>query len=162
MKLRPYRPADKDACIRIFAGNIPKYFAAHELAEFETFLNEPNCTYYVLEDSSGDVIGCGGYYINREIGIGALCWGMVAREHHHQGAGRFLLIERLIHMCVEGDADMVVIDTSQHTAPFFEKSGFVTQSIRKDFYAPGLHRYEMVLILDEARCSWLADQKRVR
>lgn len=156
MRLRPYMLDDKSACSAVFASNIPKFFAPHEQAEFDTFLNEPECTYFVVEDEDGVIIGCGGYYVNEAQRIGALCWGMVANDHHHLGIGRFLLNERLRAICEEGKAALVVIDTSQHTAPFFEKAGFTTNRIIPDHYAPGLHSYQMSLKLDSAYCHSLA------
>lgn len=159
MLFRLYGLADKPACIAIFAGNVPKFFAPREQAEFDAFLDKPNCTYFVVEDGLGKIIGCGGYYINMEQRVGALCWGMVANYEHHRGVGRYLLLERLKRICQINTADVVLIDTSQHTAPFFEKSGFVTQKIIKDHYAPGLHSYEMALRLDDARCGWLEEQE---
>ena len=158
MYFRPYDLSDKPACVRIFASNVPKFFAPHEQAEYEVFLDQPNCTYFVVENDAHQVIGCGGYYVDDTRRVGALCWGMVANEVHHQGVGRYLLLQRLNRICLEGGTDFVLIDTSQHTAPFFEKSGFVTGKIIKDHYAPGLHSYEMALKLDDARCQWLAEQ----
>lgn len=155
MRLRPYTLADKPPCVALFSSNIPKFFAPHELADFEVFLDEPECDYFVVEHDNGDLIGCGGYYINTKSRAGALCWGMIGNAHHHTGAGRFLLVERLRRICAEGTADQVLIDTSQHTAPFFAKAGFVTERILEDHYAPDLHSYEMVLHIDADYCRKL-------
>ena len=38
----------------------------------------------------------------------------------------------------------VLIDTTQFSYPFFEKFGFETTKITKDFYAAGMDRYDMV------------------
>jgi ribosomal protein S18 acetylase RimI-like enzyme len=159
MLFRPYNLADKPACSAIFASNIPKYFAPHEQAEFDSFLDEPECTYFVVEDEDGLIVGCGGYYINTQRRVGALCWGMVANDQHHLGIGRYLLNERLRAMCREGLADVVVIDTSQHTAPFFQKAGFVTNRIIPDHYGPGLHSYQMSLQLESVYCQSLAESR---
>ena len=158
MRFRPYMPADKPACVRLFASNIPKYFAPHEQAEFEAFLDEPECIYFVVEDDSGTVIGCGGYYLDERRRAGGLCWGLVGNQYHHQGVGRFLLLQRLSRLCAEGTVDSVFIDTSQHTAPFFEKAGFVTYRVLPDQYAPGLHSYEMILKLDQDYCGEVSQQ----
>lgn len=155
MHLRPYTLTDKDACLAIFDGNTPLYFGIDERPDFVTFLDEPNCIYFVLENASGQVIGCGGYYINDKRRIAALCWGMVAREQHKRGAGQFMLTARLREICQSGNADRVMIDTSQHTAGFFQKAGFTVNAIVENAYAPGLHRYTMTLLLDKQYCQQL-------
>jgi hypothetical protein len=50
----------------------------------------------------------------------------------------------------------VALETSQHTFGFFEREGFVTEQITRDWYAPGLDRYEMILTLDGARREQMA------
>jgi [ribosomal protein S18]-alanine N-acetyltransferase len=39
----------------------------------------------------------------------------------------------------------IVLDTSQHAYPFFQKLGFVIMKITRDFYAKGIDRYDMEL-----------------
>ncbi len=157
MHLRPYQLADKADCIRIFSGNAPTYFAPHEQAEFDQFLDEPECTYFVVVDA-GQVIGCGGYYIDTIQQISALCWGMVANEQQHRGVGRYLLLQRLKAIAQNEAVEAVLIDTSQHTAPFFEKFGFVTQKIVEHGYSDDLHEYDMVLTLDDERRHWIKEK----
>lgn len=155
MRLRPYLLTDKAACLAIFDSNTPLYFGVDERPEFAEFLDAPNCDYFVVEDEAATVVGCGGYYVDSTRGLAALCWGMVVRDHHKQGLGQFLLRERLAKICQGKEAEQVLIQTSQHTAGFFEKAGFVTTYIVEDAYAPGLHRYDMGLWLDEDHCKGL-------
>lgn len=157
MHLRSYTPTDKTACLAIFDSNTPPFFAPHERAEFEVFLEREagRCPYLVLEDETGQVLACGGYYITRNRDAG-LCWGMVHRDHHRRGLGRQLLLARLQHLSQEHPGITVRLDTSQYTCGFFEKAGFVITSITENGYAPGLHRYEMELHLDTAHCQTLS------
>ncbi|MFA6060275.1 MAG: hypothetical protein WC756_18890 [Taibaiella sp.] len=39
MNIRSYKLADKEACIELFKGNMPKYFSILELPEFELWLD---------------------------------------------------------------------------------------------------------------------------
>ena len=54
---------------------------------------------------------------------------------------------RLRGITKAGGVQLVSLGTSQHTAAFFEKQGFKVTSIRKDGYAPGVDRVEMMMKL---------------
>jgi ribosomal protein S18 acetylase RimI-like enzyme len=156
-RLREYTPADRDACLAVFASNTPTFFREHEQARFADFLDRMPCPYFVVEDEDGRVIGCGGYAPRR----GTLCYGMVSRHLHRQGVGMFLLRERLRHW-FKGQGPVVVrVNTSQHASGFFERAGFLTTRVVPDGYAPGLDRYEMELPLDKARYQELDCQTRL-
>jgi hypothetical protein len=154
-RLREYTPADRDACLAVFASNTPTYFREHEQAHFADFLDRMPCPYFVVEDEGGRVIGCGGYAPQR----GTLCYGMVSRPLHHQGAGRFLLRERLRHWYNAHGPSLVRVNTSQHASGFFERAGFVTTRVVPDGHAPGLDRHEMELRLNEARYHSLTQHR---
>jgi hypothetical protein len=52
LTLRAYRPAA--ACLAIFDGNTPEYFAPHERGEYAAFLaDEGSRPYFVVEDRGG-------------------------------------------------------------------------------------------------------------
>jgi predicted N-acetyltransferase YhbS len=143
LTIRPYQPADREACLHIFRSNIPAYFTPPELAEFAAFLDAPSCTYFVAEQA-GVIVGCGGYAL--EAHGGALCWGMVDQARHKQGVGQALTQFRLDTMRAAG-VRTVWIDTSHLTAPFFARFGFVSTQVDRDYYAPGLHRHLMCCAL---------------
>lgn len=147
MRLRAYQADDRDGCLALFASNVPKFFAPHERAEFVEFLETGTDPYFVVIDDQGQIIGCGGYFVNRERASAGLTWGMVANAQHRQGVGRFLLRARLQQICQEPDVQRVLLNTSQHTYGFFEKVGFVVESMVENGFAEGLHEYKMVLVL---------------
>ena len=153
MHLRPYQPADFAQCLAIFDSNTPPYFAPHEQAEFAEFLQKSNDPYFVVTIAADRVIGCGGYYLYTAEPMAGLSWGMVANTYHGTGAGRFLLLARLQQLCQTTNAVAVVINTSQHTYGFFEKVGFVVDTITADGFAVGLDKYKMILHL---RPDWCA------
>ena len=74
-----------------------------------------------------------------------LTWGMVQRDLQGQGYGKALTLYRLDAIKAEYDNVSVIIDTSQHTKGFYEKQGFVVQSIEKDGFDQGLDKYLMAL-----------------
>lgn len=145
MQIRPYSIADRDACLNVFRSNVPRYFGVDEEAEFAAFLLDTGGAYYVLLDGE-QVIGCGGYHVSEDRLRAGLTWGMVMRERHGAGLGRLLLIYRLGELWQHAPHAVVVINTSQHTAPFFEKHGFVSVQMTRDKFAPGLHEVIMVLV----------------
>ena len=144
MEIRPYSKEDFDQCVSIFVSNIDKYFAEYELAEFKTFLDyaaTSNTYFVVVEDEV--VVACGGFEKFKE--QMALTWGMVHRDLHGQGYGKALTIYRLDAIRAEHENVSVMIDTSQHTKGFYEKQGFLVQSIEKDGFDQGLDKYFMIL-----------------
>jgi ribosomal protein S18 acetylase RimI-like enzyme len=146
MDVRAYSPADRAACLAVFDSNTPRFFDPAERRDFEAFLNRPDGFYFVMEHDGG-VAGCGGYAIAEEKSLASLVWGMVRADLHKLGIGRFLLMYRLREITKAGGVQLVRLGTSQHAALFFEKQGFKVTGIRKDGYASGMDRVEMVMKL---------------
>ncbi|HWV32606.1 MAG TPA: GNAT family N-acetyltransferase [Dyadobacter sp.] len=152
MTIRPYQPSDYSGCIRAFEGNYPEFFADHEKAEFQDLLNglpepdnEDTLLYYVVEIEQ-QIAACAGFYFpDNQPDTAGLVWGMVAREFHRKGIGRQLLTFRLNKIQELCPGASVILDTTQLSFPFFEKSGFRITQITRHFYAPGLDRYDMIL-----------------
>lgn len=140
MNFRRYQTADYDACLEIFKGNVPKYFMETELEEYSQDLERLDDPYFVVE-RDGLIVATGGYCLNAK-GVG-LTWGMVRRELHSQGIGRTLVQFRLARIAEDYPDQAVYIDTSQHTRPFYERMGFVAESVETDGYGPGLHKVLM-------------------
>lgn len=147
MKLRSYQALDDAGCLAVFDSNVPKFFAPHERAEFAEFLAHSTDPYFVVVDEQGQIIGSGGYYIIHERAAAGLTWGMVYNHRHRQGVGRFLLLARLQLICQEPHVTSVLINTSQHSYGFFEKVGFVVETIVENGFAEGLDEYKMMLRL---------------
>lgn len=120
---------------------MPKYFLDHELPQFIKFLDAPG--QYFVQELNGELIGCGGYYLNKDNTV-SLCWGMVHHHHHGTGMGKALLEFRLQKIALEYPNKIIVNVTSQYTTGFFERYGFKTVSIKKDGFGPGLDECKMV------------------
>jgi GNAT superfamily N-acetyltransferase len=145
MAVRPYRPADRDACLRLFHGNVPRYFTPAEEAEYLAFLDALPGPYLVLE-RAGAVVGAGGHAYDGPATV-ALCWGMVAASLHGTGLGQVLLEARLVAVARDPAVRTVRIATSQHTEGFFARAGFLTVGVQPDGFGPGLHRHDMELAI---------------
>lgn len=157
LQLRSYTAIDRDACLSIFDSNRLGFFAAEERDAFEAFLDDLGCDYFVIE-AKGEIVGCGGFWLDRKDGQAVLVWGMVRNNHHLQGIGSYLLLARLQTIGLQVPDIMVMLDTSQHTADFYARFGFEVRKITENGYGRGLHRYDMSLRLDQPKRRWIAEQ----
>ncbi|MBN1642075.1 MAG: GNAT family N-acetyltransferase [Anaerolineae bacterium] len=160
MQLRLYRQSDKQACLGLIDGNTPDFFAPHERAEFEAFLQDPGDRYWVAEDDSGTVVGCCGYWRIPGKPVAVITWTMVARSWQGHGVGRLLFQTCLDHVCRIPDLQTVTLETSQHVTGFYERvGGFRIVETVKDGFAPGLHKVVMRRERTEAWCDENARQR---
>ncbi|MNJ85872.1 hypothetical protein D3C87_33520 [compost metagenome] len=149
--IRKYAESDKSACIEVFKTNVPKYFMAAEINDFEELLtklenpDESNeLPYYVME-LNDQIIGCGGFGEKEGTDAITFVWGMVHNDYHKKGYGEQLLVFRLAEINKQFPDKEVVLDTTQFSFTFFEKYGFRTVKITENSYGEGMHRYDMVL-----------------
>ncbi len=150
--IRPYEVGDKQQCLDAFKSNVPMYFTKEEVVDYDKFLdnyiinqNQSNyrTNYYVLLVDK-QIVACGGFGDRYLDGKLTLTWGLVHIDFHKKGLGKELLLFRLNLIKEQFPEASVSIDTIQHSAGFFEKYGFKTIKITNDFYAIGLHRYDMI------------------
>jgi GNAT superfamily N-acetyltransferase len=138
---RPYRPADRASCVAILESNIPQYFKDGDQTDFLGYLDKLPGPYFVLESEEQGIVGCGGYAMDDQ--EAHLCWGMVRQDLHKQGLGRLLFERRIQHIAATAAVARIRLNTTQHTAGFYEKFGFRTLRTVPDGYGPGLDRVEM-------------------
>ena len=131
MDIRPYQPSDRDACLAVFDSNVPAFFRLDERPDFEAFLGALNCTYLVMEHEAR-IVGCGGFYRTEELSLARLCYGMIHRDLHRQGLGRFLLLFRLREIGKWPGVERVGLSTTLLTAPFFASQGFKSDGAPQD------------------------------
>ncbi|MFZ9029601.1 MAG: GNAT family N-acetyltransferase, partial [Crocinitomicaceae bacterium] len=88
MEILPFKSELKKDCITVFNSNIPKYFATHELEEFTTWLDTGQTdTYYVVK-TDGQIVGCGGIYLDPQNNKAGFAWGMIHQDFHNKGLGK--------------------------------------------------------------------------
>lgn len=143
MRLRPYVPADRAACLALFSSNVPDYFAELERADFIQTLDEID-DYFVIEAADEGIVACGGYAaLDETPSVAALCWGMVRRDLHRRGYGEHLLCERLQRIAAQPAFQSILIETTQFSRDFFACHGFVATRLAADGFAPGYDLVEM-------------------
>lgn len=146
MKILKYTPLFKESCIEIFKGNMPKFFAAEELQQFIDFLDHDiEDNYYVVE-KDGDVVACGGIFLEDDGIEAGLSWGMVQVDQHKTGIGKMLTEYRIELLKKVYPGKIYKVDTSQHTAGFYLKRGFETTEVIPDGFAKGIDKYVMKMV----------------
>ena len=146
---RPYVATDLTACLAVFDGNVPDFFAPAEREEFRAhLLAVPDAApAYLVLSHAGAVVACGGVTAGDKQGDARLVWGMVARDWHRRGLGRRLLRERLALARGLLGLRTESLSTSQHTRGFYEAEGFVLTGVVPDGFGAGLDQCDMVLTL---------------
>ncbi len=141
---RPYTSADIESCLRIFDSNLPDAMTIQERDGFISDLHRLNFEYFVIEDTAGMLVACGGFI--RE--SARICWTMVDSTKHKKGIGSLLLqsILRRLHE-VLGNVN-VTLDTSPYAKEFYLRQGFVVERTTEHYYGKDNHRYDMVLKSD--------------
>ena len=147
VSFRVYETRDRDACIDVCRGNVPKFIAEEEVVLFSRFIDEqvPSSCRYVVGRVDGAVVACGGLARDGERQVATMCWGLVQRSWHGRGLGSALLVERMAWLSREElqAGWKFELQTSQHTYRFFEKFGFRVGGITPNGFGGGLDKYEM-------------------
>jgi len=157
-QIRPYQPADFNACLNCFESNIPTYFTRSEAADFRIWLGalgemkDENSvgvdTAYFVIVSANQIIGCGGFGLSDNCRDVVFAWGLIHRSYHNRGYGKALAEFRLNIIKERFPGADIVLDTTQHSYRFFERLGFLTEKITLNFYAADLHRYDMRFVAE--------------
>jgi hypothetical protein len=152
VRIRPWRPEDRALGLALFDSNVPRFFAVQERQDFIDFIDDLPGPYFVLEDTAGAALGCGGYAAaDGDPSVAVLCWGMVRGDRHRGGLGTHLLTARLDRIAADPAYRSVAIETSQHSCGFFARHGFVQTRLVPDGFVPGIDLVEMSLDLGQYR-----------
>jgi ribosomal-protein-alanine N-acetyltransferase len=141
-------------CVNIFTSNLPTYFDKDELPGLVQWLAGQNKNELAYKNTLSEsffvghinemLVACGGYYICKNEKRASLAWGMVHNDWHGKSIGLQLLAFRVKDIIDKYPTYSITLDTSQHTFGFFEKMNFKTVKILPNYYAQGLHRYDMI------------------
>ncbi|AYZ12924.1 GNAT family N-acetyltransferase [Chryseobacterium arthrosphaerae] len=145
MEIINYTNIFRENCIEIFKSNLPKFFAMEELPLFESFLDQHTDEDYFVVRSGGQVVGCGGVFLDAKNNRAGLSWGMVHADYHGKGIGKAFTQYRIDLLKKIYPSLPYTIETSQHTAEFYKKNGFRTVEIVQDGFSKGIDRYTMIM-----------------
>ncbi|MBB4801735.1 GNAT family N-acetyltransferase [Flavobacterium aquidurense] len=143
MKILEYKSAFKTSCINIFESNRPKFFAEGELELFEKYLDQVTDGYYFVVKEENQIIACGGIFFDKSTDSGGLSWGMVHKKYHGKGIGLSFSNYRIKELQRKFPNKSYIIETSQHTAKFYEKIGFKLNNIVPNGFGDGIDKYTM-------------------
>lgn len=154
LRIRNYQPADFDACSAIYHSNLNGFLPdTPEL--FIKYLSKPPRHYLVIE-SSGAIVACGGLETRSDINASAFAFGMVHREFHHRGLGSLLVLTRLALFDGEHDPISVSMETTVTVEAFYRQFGFYRTSAPEYKY-PGAAKY-----LSMSRWLYMEDRDSIR
>lgn len=156
MIIRNYTAADKNACIEVFKSNCPKFFDEAELPPFIGCLERQGSGktaleisekdfYYVIELHGHGIIGCGGFYVLKDVKEARLAWGMIHADFHKKKFGTALYNYRFDRIKYFFPQHRLTLGTSQHTYAFYERMGMKVVANIPQGYGEQLDRYDMEL-----------------
>lgn len=143
LTIRNFTKEDKNRCLEIFESNFPKYFAEHERLDFNRWLDTPNSNEYFVAEKEGEIIACGGVYIDKRFNKAGLSWGMVHSDFHRKGIGKEFTLFRVNKMQELFPTYKAMLETSQYTFGFYEKIGFEVKKIEPNGFGGGFDKYSM-------------------
>jgi ribosomal-protein-alanine N-acetyltransferase len=141
-KIRPYSQSDQPTLVDLLRLNTPKYFALEEEAEFISYLAHEIEQYFVAE-LDNEIVGCGGINLVENETVGRISWDIMHPKSQGKGIGSQLLQHRIRVLKSNHTVKQIVVRTSQHVYPFYEKNGFELKEIKKDYWADGFDLYLM-------------------
>lgn len=146
--IRLYTKEDQLQLLQLLQLNIPKYFAPSEKADFIEYLNHKKEDYFVFEQN-GQLLGCAGINYFPEEKTARLSWDMIHPDMHGKGIGKQLTLHRITHIKQQNLYTSIVVRTSQLAYLFYQKFGFETEEIEKNYWAEGFDLYVMRMHLSK-------------
>jgi [ribosomal protein S18]-alanine N-acetyltransferase len=140
--LRAYISSDRKQIINLLRLNTPEFFNEAEEKDLLRYLEHQMEDYFVIE-LEGSIIGAGGINYFPQEEVARISWDLIHPDHHRQGVGKQLLFYRLKKINSQPLVNKVVVRTSQLVFGFYEKMGFTTEYVEKDYWAKGLDLHVM-------------------
>ena len=142
--IQRYVKNNKEDVMELFRLNAPTYFDVSEEKDLNYYLDHEFEDYFVVVKDT-KIVGAGGVNYENDETVGILSWDFIHPEFHGKGIGSELTKYRIKHIKKNDKVKLIKVRTSQLTYPFYEKMGFKTQEITKDYWAKGFDLYLMEL-----------------
>lgn len=140
--IREYTPLDRESLIKLLRLNIPKYFAPEEEQDLIDYLDKHIYSYFVIL-LHNEIVGAGGFNISEDKTTGILSWDFFHPEHQGAGLGTTFTLYRIKKLKEIKTITKIMVRTSQLAYKFYQKFGFETQEIVKDYWGKDLDLYRM-------------------
>jgi ribosomal protein S18 acetylase RimI-like enzyme len=92
------------------------------------------------------IVGGTGYYVNSKEKIGQITWIFFDPNYSGKGLGKQSVEYCLKILQKDKKVEKIMVTTSQLAYKFFEKFGFKTIRIEKDYWRKGIDLFEMEMI----------------
>ncbi|MEM1405046.1 MAG: GNAT family N-acetyltransferase [Pseudomonadota bacterium] len=145
LAFRDYGKDDESACLAIFDGNCPEFFAPNEREDYRAFLGASPKGYEVCL-SAGDVVGAFGVFPQLD-GAPSLNWILLHPNAQGLGLGSAIMA-RSSASARALEAAFLRIAASHKSAPFFEKFGAQRKRFTKHGWGRDMHRVDMELPIE--------------
>ncbi|TXH20060.1 MAG: GNAT family N-acetyltransferase [Chitinophagaceae bacterium] len=142
--IRAYNKADKAALLELLKLNTPFHFAPEEANDFNDYLDHETELYYVVLYHD-KIVGCGGINFAEAQSIGRISWDIINPQYQGKKIGTKLLKHRINVLLSLSSVKRVTVRTSQTAYTFYQKQGFETIEMIKDYWAKGFDLYRMEL-----------------
>lgn len=140
--IRKYRDSDKEKIIELLRLNTPEYFATSEEEDLIDYLNHHSENYFVIE-AENEIVGCGGINSTDHATNVRIAWDIIHPKSQGKGYGSELTKFRIQKIKEMDGVKTITVRTSQLVYKYYEKFGFQTKEIIKDFWAKGYDLYRM-------------------
>ncbi len=140
--IRAYITKDKEAVVGLLKLNTPKYFAQSEEEDFIYYLENELEQYFVLEYKN-KIVGCGGINFSNDSETAKISWDIFHPNYQEKGFGRLLVKHRIEILLQLKNVKTIAVRTSQYAYLFYEKQGFRTIDIIKNYWANSFDLYHM-------------------
>lgn len=143
MTIRIYNPHDKEKIIQLIQLNTPQYFAIEEEKELIFYLDNFSQQFYLIEKNN-EILACGGINeVSENPNKMRLSWDIVHPLAQGNGFGTELTKFRIDQIKQMPYINTIEVRTSQLVEFYYQKFGFKTVEIIKDYWAKGFDLYRM-------------------
>ncbi len=146
--IRNYEVRDRAKLLEVLERNVPTYFDAAEVEDFEIFLDTKGPHYFVVEQE-GEIVGGAGCLVESEKGVGLVRWIFFDPSRTGLGLGKAMMEHCLRIFESAASVQKLVVNTSQLSHRFFEKFGYDLVTVEKDHWGSGLDLYVMERGVDQ-------------
>nr|WP_294936941.1 GNAT family N-acetyltransferase [uncultured Flavobacterium sp.] len=142
MIIRKYTDSDRQNILKLLRLNTPEYFSPNEEKDLIYYFDNHADNYYVIEMDE-NLVGCGGYNLTEDGKTAKISWDIFHPDYQGKGLGSTLTKFRIRKIQEIENVDTISVRTSQLVYKFYEKFGFETREIAKDYWDAGFDLYRM-------------------
>ena len=142
MIIRKYTDSDRQNILKLLRLNTPLYFSPNEEKDLIYYFDYHADNYFVVEIDKA-IVGSGGFNLTEDGQTAKISWDIFHPEVQGKGLGSALTQFRIQKIQEIENVKTISVRTSQLVYKFYEKFGFETQEIVKDYWDVGFDLVHM-------------------